>query len=158
MCIRHSHKGSIVKVTSLSLNITEENRKQQNQCDDNLQNKFSYLDNSQDNIKMDSNPSYGPVQSCNTVTDGANTHPNCNVTVTIQTNPSYNSISKKVSKDEDQSGYVEAQANFFNTDKMDYLKLTVTGNVKTNPNQSYDLVSGGVILEDNPSYNKVKHA
>ena len=74
-------------------------------------NTFSIQDNTKDTIKMDSNPSYGRVQGCYTVADDAT---ELDYDVTIQTNPSYNSILKeqttKMSEDEDQHGYVETNS------------------------------------------------
>ena len=171
LCIRLSRKGSGVNVTNLPSNITEQNKKQQNQCDDDLQNKFFHLNNLQDTIKMDSNPSYGQVQCSDTVTDDATEQPHYNNYATIQTNSSYNFISDSVPKDKDQNGYIET--NSFNALEMDYLEVIAkvntkeeqslckpatngTNNVEIDPNPSYDLISGGVILEDNPSYNEVK--
>ena len=71
-----------------------------------------------------------------------------------------------MSEDEDQAVYVETNSQ--NTQRAGYLKVIGSttkedesvydndtdemGNVKINPNPSYDLVSGGVKLEDNPSY------
>ena len=116
---------------------------------------------------MESNPSYGRVQGCNAFNPGYD--------VTIQSNPSYNSISKETNvmyEQEDEASYLE-MINSLSMQKADYLKVIGStteeeesvydvatddiDNVKINPNPSYDSVSGGVKLEDNRSYNKIKH-
>ena len=142
--------------TNPSYTITKQNRKQDDQRYDYvLQNKSSQQE--EDIIKIESNPSYGRVQGYNTEQD---------YDVTIQTNPSYNSV--KISEDEDQHGYVET--NLHSTHGAGYLKVTESttqkeelvydvatddiNNVKINPNPSYDSVSRGIKLENNPSYNK----
>ena len=118
---------------------------------------------------MDSNPSYGRVQGCNA----------CDLTepeydAAIQSNPSYSFNSKettKISKDQDQDVYVET--NLQSTQTTDYIEITGfttkeeesvydndtdnTGNVQINLNPSYDSVSRGIELEDNPSYSKIKY-
>ena len=117
-------------------------------------------------IKMDSNPSYGRVQGCNA----------CDLTependVAIQSNPAYSFNSKETTKMSEDQDYVET--NLQSTQRADYLEITGfttkeeesvydndtdnTGNVQINPNPSYDSVSVGVKLEDNPSYNKIKY-
>ena len=154
--------------TNPSYNITNQNRKQ-DQYDYVLHNKISHKDDVQDTINMDSNPSYGRVQGCNAYDV---TEPEYDTT--IQPNPSYTSISKettKMSEDEDQGGYVETNSQ--STQRVGYLKVIGsttkeeesiydndtddTGNVEDNANPSYDLVSGGVKLEDNPSYNEINY-
>ena len=182
LCIRRSHKkrshefdnkmmiemNSDVKMnTNPSYSITEQNRKQEDQYDYVLHNKISLKDNVQDTIKMDTNPSYGGVQGCNAYDV---TEPEYDAA--IQPNPSYSSISKettKMSEDEDEDGYVETNPQ--STQRAGYLNVTGsttkeeesvydndtddTGNVKINP--SYDSLSGGVKLQDNPSYSKIKY-
>ena len=72
---------------------------------------------------------------------------------------------------QDQDGYVETNSQ--STQIVGNLKLigSITkeqesiydnrnddaDKVETNPNPSYDSVSAGVKLEDNPSYNKIKY-
>ena len=152
--------------TNPSYSITNQNGREEDQYDYALQDKLSFLDNTQDTTKMESNPSYGRVQGCNTF------DVECNVD--IQSNPSYNSISKETNmmyEQEDGDGY--AETNSLSMHKADYHKVIGptnkeeelvhdvstddTDNVKINPNPSYDAVSGGIKLEDNPSYNKIKH-
>ena len=120
---------------------------------------------------MDPNPSYETVQGYNTA-DYNVTEPDHDVT--IQTNPSYNSVlknTKTMSEDEDEDGYVETDLH--STQAAGYLKVIGStakeeksvydvatddiDNVNIDPNPSYDSVSRGVKLEDNPSYNKIKH-
>ena len=150
--------------TNPSYSITKQNRKQEGQCDYVSHDKKSLQEDVQDTIMMDTNPSYGRVQGCNArdVTEPE-------YDAAIQPNPSYSSISRettKMSEDEDQDGYVETNPQ--GTQRAGYLKVIGfitkeeesvydndtddTGNVKTNLNPSYDSVSGGVKLEDNPSY------
>ena len=173
LCVRRSHKkrslslndkmvielNSDVKMDgNPSYSIITQNEKQDNQYEYVLHNKFSMQDNTKDTIKMDSNPSYGRVQGCNTVAYDATEQ---EYDVIIQTNASYNSILKEttnMSEDEDQHGYVET-----NTHRGGYLKVTGSptkeeesvydvatndiDNVKINPNPCYDSVSRGVKLE-----------
>ena len=155
--------------TNPSYSIAKLSRKQENQYDYVLYDNVAFQDDPQGTINMDSNPSYGRVQSCNA----------CDVTepehdAAIQPNPSYSCFSKettKMSDDQDQDGYVETNSQ--STQIVGNLKLigsttkeqeSIYDNrnddadkVETNPNPSYDSVSGGVKLEDNPSYNKIKY-
>ena len=137
--------------TNPSYTINKQNRKQDDQRYDYvLQNKSSQQQ--QDIIKIESNPSYGRVQGYNTAVTEQD------YDVTIQTNPSYDSVfknTKKMSEDEDQHGYVET--NLHSTHGAGYLKVTESttqkeelvydvatdniDNVKINPNPSYDSVS-----------------
>ena len=152
--------------TNPSYSVTKLNEREEDQYDYVLHDKIPSLDNTQDTIKMETNPSYGGVQGCNAFNPGYD--------VAIQSNPSYSSILKETMmthKQEDENGYVET--NSPNMQKAAYHKVTGsttkeeesvydvatddTDNVKINHNPSYDLVSGGVKLEDNPSYNKIKH-
>ena len=86
-----------------SYSIITQNKKQEDQYDYVAHNKFSLQDNTQDTIKMDSNPSYG-VQGCSTSTGPVYDHD-----VNLQTNPSYNSlkVSTQIPEGEDENGYVE---------------------------------------------------
>ena len=153
-----------------SYSIAKQSRRQEDQYDYVLHDNVALQDDPQGTIKMDSNPSYGRVQICNA----------CDVTeaehdAAIQPNPSYNCFSKETIKmsedqDQDQDGYVEIHSQ--STQIADYLKLIGSttkeeklvyddrnddaDKVETNPNPSCDSVSGGVKLEDNPSYNKIK--
>ena len=151
--------------TNPSYSIMKQNRKQEDQYDYVLHNKISLKDDVQDTIKMETNPSYGRVQGCNAYDV---TEPEYDAA--IQPNPSYSSITK-MSKDEDEDGYVET--NSLSTQRAGYHKVIGsttkeeesvydndtddTGNVKINLNPSYDSVSGGIKLQDNPSYNKIKY-
>ena len=154
--------------TNPSYSIAEQSTKQ-DQYDYVLHDYVALQDDLQCTIKMESNPSYGRVQSCNA----------CDVTepvhdAAIQPNPSYSCFSKettKMSEDQDQDGYVENNSQ--STQIIGNLKLigsttkeqeSIYDNrnddadkVETNPNASYDSVSAGVKLEDNPSYNKIKY-
>ena len=143
-------------------------RNQEDQYDNMLKSKFSVQE--EGTIKMDINPSYGRVQAYNT-TDNDVTNCEPDHDITVQINPSYDSVmknTKTVSKGEDENGYVET--NLHNTQTVDYLKVTgstskkeepvydvATDDVNINPNPSYESVSRDVKLEDNPSYNKIKH-
>ena len=182
LCVRQSHKkrqhtfdnkmvmsSAVNMTTNPSYNITKQNRKQEDQYDNVLQNKFSLQE--EDTVKIDSNSSYGAIQSYNTA-DYNVTEPDHDVT--IQTNPSYNSVfknTKTMSEDEYQVSYVETDLH--STQAAGYLKVIGStakeeksvydiatddiDNVNIDPNPSYDSVSRGVKLEDNPSYNKIKH-
>ena len=182
MCIRRFHDNkrshtfdntmdielnSNIKIsTNPSYSIPKQNKEKEDQYDYVLHNKFSFQNDVQDTIKIDSNPSYGRVQGCNAYDV---TEPEYDTA--IQPNPSYSSISKdttKMSEDDDQDGYVESDLQ--RTQRLGYLKINGstnkeesiydndiddTGNVEINLNPSYDSVSGGVKLEDNPSYSKI---
>ena len=139
----------------------------QNQYDYVLHKKIFGQDNTQDTIKMDSNPSYGSTQNSSTVVYDT-TGPAGN-DVAIQPNPSYSSVCKEAVTIYGKDGYFEAKS--YSTQREDYHKVIGsaikeeelvydvatdhTDRVKINPNPSYDAVSGGVKLEENPSYNKV---
>ena len=179
LCVRQFHKkksrtfnngmvtgmNSNIKMnTNPSYSIIKQNGRQEDEYDDVLCDKITFQDNTEDTLKMESNPSYGGVQGCNAFDAGCD--------VSIQSNPSDSSISKETNmmyKQEDEDGYI----NSLSMQKADYFMLTGsttkeeesvydvatddTDNVKINLNPSYDSVLGGVKLEDNPSYNKIKH-
>ena len=174
LCVRQSHKkkhhifdnnklsSSVNMTTNPSYIITKHNIKQEDQYDNVLQNKSSLQEES--TIKMDTNPSYGRVQAYNAAGYDV-TKPGHDVT--IQTNPSYDSVNtKKISEKEDENSYVET--NLHNTQTAGYLKVNgctskdkesvydvATDDVNIDPNPSYESVSRDVKLEDNPSYNKI---
>ena len=142
-----------------SYSITEQNKKQEDQYDYVLHSKISLKDDAQDTIKMDSNPSYGRAQGYDV------TEPE--YAAVIQPNPSYSSITEETTKmSEDEDGYVEinsqsAQRAIGSTTKEEDSVCNNdtddTDNVKVNLNPSYVSVSGGVELEDNSSYSKIKY-
>ena len=151
--------------TNPSFSITNQSSEQEDQYDYVLHDNVALYDNPQGTIKMDTNPSYGRVQSSNAYDV---TQPEYDAA--IQPNPSYSSMSKETTKmSEDEDGYVETKSQ--STQRADYLKIIGsttkeeesvydnetddTGNVKINLNPSYDSVSGGVKLKDNPSYSKI---
>ena len=160
--------SDVIMATNSPYYNNNENRKEEAQydyikCDKILQR---LPQDEEDTIKWDPNPSYGKVGETETTFYGSD---NAGCNVTIQINPSYNSNSREIS--EDQDGYVKAdQYHSQSREVANYLEITVpttndeslavsTGdidNVNTNPNPSYDSVPGGVKLEDNPSYNKIK--
>ena len=115
------------------------------------------------------NPSYGVIQEYNRLgnnSDNAATRSGCNDA--IQPNPSYNANSQSSREIyEDQDGYVKTDLN--DAKGAHYLEIFAPTTQEENPtvndaaatdavsmtNPSYNLMSGGVILEDNPSYNKI---
>ena len=156
--------------TNPSYSIAEQSTKQEDQYDYVLHDNVALQDDPQGTLKMDSNPSYGTVQICNAIDETEPEHD-----AAIQPNPSYSSFSKetiKMSEDQDQDDYVETNSQSTQI-AGNYLKLIESTTkeeesiydsrnddaekVETNPNPSYDSVSGGVKLEDNPSYNKIKY-
>ena len=180
LCVRQSHKkrhhmfdnkmimsSAVNMTTNPSYNIAKQNIEQGDDHYDNvLQKKVSLHE--EDTVKVDSNPSY---EGYNTA-DYDVIEPDHDVT--IQTNPSYNCVlknTKTMSEDEYQVSYVETDLH--STQATGYLKVigssTKEGesvydvatddidNVNIDHNPSYDSVSRGVKLEDNPSYNKIKH-
>ena len=81
--------------------------------------KISCQNNVKDTINMESNPSYGRVQGCNAY--------DAEYDVAIQSNPSYSYTSKEATmiyELENEDGYVET--NLLSTQKVDYLKLSVS--------------------------------
>ena len=93
-------KSDIKLSTNPSYDITRQNSNQHNKPNYVLYNKHTV-----ETIKMDSNPSYGTVQSGNIYDTNQPDYD-----AAIQPNPSYSSIPKettKMSEDEDQDGYVE---------------------------------------------------
>ena len=157
-------KSDIKLSTNPSYDITRQNRNQHNKPNYVLYNK-----NTVETIKMDSNPSYGTVQSGNIYDANQSAYD-----AATQPNPSYSSIPKettKMSEDEDQDGYVETSSR--GIQKEGYLKVIgsttkaeelvyddVAGdidNVKINANPSYDSVPSSVKLEGHPSYNLINH-
>ena len=173
---KKSYKFSSKKLSELSSDITMTTRpsheKEEAQYDYIKHDKiFQCLSqgDKEDTIKLDINPSYEGFQESETTFYGGNntTQPECNVT--IQMNPSYEFNSRDIS--EDQDGYVKTdQYHSHSREVANYLEIILpttngessvvcTGdidNLDTNPNPSYDSVSDGVKLEDNPSYNKIK--
>ena len=121
----------------------------------------------EDTIKLDANPSYGKVEENETLFyDYANAPlPRCDIV--MQLNPSYSKSSEPARNlPEDQDGYVKTnQCYSRDIEGTDYLELidqeekllygSTDGNnkVKINSNES---VSGGIKLEDDPSYSKIK--
>ena len=156
--------------TNPSYSIAKQGTKQEDQYDYVLHDNIALQDDPQGTLKMDSNPSYGRVQVCNAFDE---TEPEHNAA--IQPNPSYSSFSKgtiKVSQYQDQDDYVETNSQstqiagnyrklIGSTTKEEELvydnRNDYAEKVETNPNPSYDSVSAGVKLEDNPSYNKIKY-
>ena len=161
--------SDIMMNTNPSYSIAKQSRRQEDQYDYVLHDNVALQDDPQGTIKMDSNPSYGRVQICNACNETEPEHH-----AAIQPNPSYSCFSKetiKMSQHLDQDGYIETNSQ--STQIAGYYKLIGSttkeeelvydnrnddaDKVETNPNPSYDSVSGGVKLEDNPSYNKIKY-
>ena len=163
--------SDIMMNTNPSYSIAKQSTKQEDQYDYVLHDNVALQDDWQGTFKMDSNPSYGRVQICNAIDETEPEHD-----AAIKPNPSYSCFSKETIKmsedqDQDQDGYVDTNSQ--STQIADYLKLigsttkeeeSIYDNrnddadkVETNSNPSYDSVSAGVKLEDNPSYNKIKY-
>ena len=103
---------------------------------------YNQLDNNHDNIKMDTNPSYGRVQ-CN----------NNNIP-TIQENPSYKIFQgTHNTRDENKDACITQEAEHVkvvgSTTKE---KEARYDDINITPNPSYNSMSGGIKLVDNPSY------
>ena len=164
LCIRKSHKkGSHTFDNKIDIEITSDVKLQTNPSYAFKQNRNNAL---QDNIKMESTSSYTKVECSNYAYHAIEVAP-------IQPNPSYSSISKETTSIHDQDSNVET--NLLSThERAVYHKVTGsttkeeelvydvanddTDKVTINPNPTYDLASGGVKLEDNPSYNKINYA
>ena len=169
LCIRKSRKkktylirnkeiaelGSDINMTSNpSYDII---KKQEHQYNNPTHTEVPQCSFKQDTIKLDTNPSYGEIQECETLFYDYVNPPLRDVI--IQPNPSYSSNSRKIS--EDQNGYVKTdEYRSQSAEETDHLKLigpekgdgNGVDNVKINPNPSYESVSKGIIMEDNPSY------
>ena len=136
---------------SYSITKQIQNKKQEDQYDYVLYKKIFSQDNTQETIKMDSNPSYESIQSSNTAVYDT-TKPAVN-DVTIQPNPSYSSVCKEAATIYDKDGYVEANPQ--SAQREDSHK--VTGSAIKEEEPVYDDIddTGGVKLEENPSYNNI---
>ena len=162
-CVRHFHKKTslsfnneaVIELNSdvemnnnPSYNIVAQNKKQEDKYDYVLHSKISPQDITRDTINMESNPSYGRAQGCNTLEYDA----------TAQTISTDNSLLKEttmMSEDDDQNGFVET--NLFSVQGADYLEIVASAteeggqlydvatddisNVEFTPNPSYDTVS-----------------
>ena len=167
--IRRSHSkrkagSDIIMTSNPSYDINnKENIKQEYQSYDYVTpDKFFHL---QDNkLKLDTNLSYGRIQECeasfyDSVNAARQEHD-----VAIEPNPC--NLMKI-------SGYVKSDQDYSHSTKgADIVYLEIVGpntkeespavlaanivNVTIDPNPSYESMSGGVKLEDNPSYNKIK--
>ena len=139
----------------------KQSRTHEDQYDYVLHDELSHHNYAQNTIQVDSNPSYGRVQGCITYDI-----PEPVYDTVIQPNTLCSSISKEATRMpevEDQDGYVVTNSQ--STQRADYLKIIGLftkeaesvydndpyddGDIKVNPNPSYDSVSG-VKLEENP--------
>ena len=144
----------------------EINKQEQTQEDEYNYVVQDCLDNKQDTIKMDTdpsykaiwcanddipiqeNPSYGPVQGTHDKTESE-----CNVA--IQANPSYCSNlqnTKKALEDESKSACSPQETDHVKVVKEEKAVYDEIDDVNITPNPSYDSVLGSIKLEDNPSY------
>ena len=165
--------GSDINMTAdPSYDINKENIKQEYQSYDNvIPDKFVHLqDNKQDTIKLDTNPSYGRIRECETSFYDSVNAARPEHDVAIELNPSYSSNLTKTSDDHD--GYVKSDQDYSHSAKgADIVYLEQVGpntkeespavaadivNVTIDPNPTCESMSGGVKLEDNPSYNKIQ--
>ena len=134
-----------------------------------ISDKCVYLqDNKQDTKKLDTNPSYGRIQECETSFYDSVNAARPEHDVAIELNPSYNSNLMKTSDDHD--GYIKDYSHSAKGADIVYLEIVGPNtkeespavlaanivNVTIDPNPSYESMSGGVKLEDNPSYSKIK--
>ena len=114
------------------------------------------------------NPSYGVIQEYNRSSNNSDNAAQLRCNDAIQPNPSYSANSQSSrGVYEDQDGYVKTDLN--DAKGAHYLEIFAPTTQEENPtvndaaatdvvsmtNPSYNLMSGGVILEDNPSYNKI---
>jgi len=156
-----------------SYDITKQNRKQECQnygyvMHDKLF-RNSFQDDKQDAVKLDTNPAYGKVQEFEMSAYDSDNTTQPVFDVTIQLNPSYSSNLKPSRKiTDDQYDYVNTdQCHSNDAEETGYLKIigpttkeedavydvaTDDGNVKINPNPSYNKMSDVVKLGNNPSY------
>ena len=131
-------------------------------------NEFIHLQLDTINCKLDSNPSHKKIQEHKTIFDDSNNEAGPEHDVPVQLNSSCKSKPTKISEDHD--GYVEVDLDHLHsTEGTGYLELLEpttkekspavavdAANVTINPNPSYELMKGGVELQDNPSYTKLK--
>ena len=114
----------------------------------------------------DTNPSYGVIQEYNKLVHNSDNAVQSQYNEATQPNPSYSGNSQSsVVLYEGQDGYIKTDLN--GVKGMHYYEIfgpatqeenpivnDVATTDATNANPSYNLMSRGVILEDNPSYNK----
>ena len=150
--------GSDINMTSNpSYDINKGNNKQEYQTYDYVTpDELVHFQNSkQVTIKMDTNPSYGRIQQHETSFYDSATRPEHDGAI-----PSYSSNLTKTSDDHDgcvKSGAKETDLAYLEIIGAESLAVAADSvNVTIDPNPSYESMSGGVKLEDNPSYNKIK--
>ena len=145
--------GSDINMTSNpSYDINKGNKKQEYLTYDYVtpDELVHFQDSKQDTIKLDTNPSYGRIQEHETSFYDSATHD--------AATPSYTSNLTKTSAD-GHDGYVKSDAKETYLEIIGGESLVVAAdsvNVTIDPNPSYESMSGGVKLKDNPSYNKIK--
>ena len=151
--------SQVMMTTNPCYDIHNQNRKEETQYEYIECDKIFQCVPQDDKKAKDVNPSYGNVQETDkTLHDSDNTcttQPGCNVA--IQIHPSCSSNSIQIS--EDQDGYVKTdQYHSHSGEVADYLEIIVPttkdkssvvctsdiDNLDTNPNPSYDSVSGGI--------------
>ena len=160
--------GSDINMTSNpSYDIKKGNKKQEYQTYDYVtpDELVHFPNNKQDTVKLDTNLSYGRIQEHETSFYDSVTRPEHDVA--IQLNPSYTNNLTKTS-DNVSDEYVKSDQDYSHSAReteVAYLELigaeglavaADSANVTINPNPSYESISGGVKLEDNPSYNKLR--
>ena len=115
---------------------------------------------------LKTNPSYAVIQQYNKLDNNSDNAAQSGCNDAIQLNTSYSANSREIY--EDQDGYVITDLNDAKGTHH-YLKIIAPTTQEENPtvndvaatdvvsmtNPSYNWMSGGVILEDNPSYNKM---
>ena len=131
-------------------------------------NESTQLQNDNQNvIKLDINPSYGGTQehennSNNFKLDepeldaSIELNPTCSrrLMKTYEDHDVYVEIDQDHSQSAEGTGYLELIGP--TTQEMSPAVAVDAANVMINPNPSYELLTGGVRLQDNPSYNKIK--
>ena len=155
----YTEMNSDIKMnTNPSYEINKQSQTQEDQYDyvahDQLDNKHATIEMdtnplyeiANNEIPIQDNPSYGTVQ-------GSHDEPECNVT--IQANPSYCSNlqdTKKTLEDENKDVFSSQEVDHVKIVKEEKTVYDEIDDININPNPSYDLVPGGIELEDNPSY------
>ena len=154
-------KSDIKMNTNPSYEINMQKQTQEDQYD---YVAHDQLDSKHAAIKMDTNPSYEIVRCANNevpiqenpsygTVQGSHDEPECNVT--IQANPSYCSNlqdTKKTLEDENKEICSSQEVDHVNIVKEEKAVYDEIDDINIDPNPSYDLVPGGIELEDNPSY------
>ena len=156
--------SDIEMASNPAYDVTKQSIKEEFYCD----YEYSFQDYTQDTIKLDTNPSYGVVPEYNRLGNNSDNAVQSQCSDANQPYPSYRGNSKSSREIYDnQDGCINTDLN--GTKGSDYVEILGPTTQEENPtisdvaatnvvsvtNPSYNFMSGGIILEDNPSYDKI---